>query len=470
MKGTYEYGKENKTEPCKKGKQGTTILWKPHKKPFKSEKINSYDIQQLCVELGHICPGLELVFINADTGEKEVTKVKSIGDFIEHTISGEGHKLLSPVMTFSGKEDGVSIEGAMAWTSGSNVEYSYVNLIPTKDGGTHVSSFKTALTREWNQFFETSFKGDDIRQGFFLVLSVKMEDEPQFSGQSKEKLNMPEVNASISQLVSQQLFGLFDRHRKFFVDYNRALEKQRQRQEIAKLMKGITSESKKGAGNPFANLSDKYKGCTNKKDIELFIVEGDSAMGGINLTKSANNQAVYAVRGKVFNVFDKSLEQSIHNNEIRELVKILGEEEDALKNFDKIIIASDADEDGAQIFLLILGFLATFYPGLITAGRVYRLITPRYIASNDKGFEVCYEDDDEWVSKQKKDGNDVTYLKGLGQIRMTIMEEFVNPKTRKLMLVSPEEWEEFYDTLEIALSGGSHVMKQRKELLLRKES
>ena len=189
MLGIYEYGKDYITKEAGKAKvDGTTITWTPHKEPFGTDKVKADEVKELCREMAFICPHLEIEYKH--NKEKETFYSEDLSDFIKYLTADD--KLLSPIMTFEEESGNVKLEGAIAWSDGYEGERTYVNLIPTRDGGNHVSAIKTALTREWNKHFDTSFSGLDIRQGFQLVLSIKTTAEPEFSGQAKDKLNMRE--------------------------------------------------------------------------------------------------------------------------------------------------------------------------------------------------------------------------------------------------------------------------------------
>ena len=461
--GYYEYGKPFTTKIEKSRKKGssTTVKWQPHKETFEGNGIEYEPIDMLCRELSYITPNLIFKLLNVDTNKSVTYKSNNIGEYIDYLNAGT---LLSPIMTYTGVENTVKLDLAVAWSDKAYQEKSYINIIPTNDGGTHITAFKSTLTRQWNNYFSTSHKGDDVRQGLIVVLSIKTTEEAVFSGQSKDKLDMPSITQALNSLLANAFSQFFKTNESFFKEFNKALKKQKDRQEVAELMNSLHKKSyvKQDA---FSEISSKYTGCFNDKNIELFLGEGESAATPIALVKDSNNQATYELKGKLKNIFEKPITEAMQSQEIKELIQILGKPNEAERKFSKIIIASDADHDGSHIALLILGFLATFYPNLLQKGRVYRLVTPILMARKGEKYEFAYEESSEWSHSWASKGYEIVRFKGLGQINLNTIKPFIvdNPQ-RKLAQYNVDDWEAFYESLTVALSSDRII--DRKELLI----
>lgn len=451
--------KPNKT----KRRTGTYIKWTPEAEPFMGDnKISLEKVTSLLEDLSYVVPGLKFS-IKEEGKEPRIIVSKGLDDFLKDYVGS--HDMISPIINVKASNTDIMVECALVWAKKSSLEQSYVNLIPTNDGGTHVTALKATLTREINKAFDKDFKGEEIRKGLNFILSVKMRYEPEFKGQSKDALNMPSVNAPISALLREELVEAIQKEKKFFDKFVAILEEIRKKSNVDSLLKKLTSGKKKEGG--LSDVTKKYKGCSATSDIELFITEGQSAAGGLNLSKSSVNQATYALRGKILNTFDKDLEKILENEEIKGLIEILGSEKEALKKFNKIVITSDADVDGSNIRVLVLGFIAKFYPKLLTEGKIYVPILPLYSATDSKGEKHFYMNEEE-VRKVPKSW-DISYLKGLGEMNPPELGRFtVIEKTRKLMKieVSEDDFNDFYSTLELALSKEKESVELRKELLI----
>jgi len=446
-----------------KEKNGTFIKWQPDEEPFFGDNLISKDkVIELLEDLSYVVPGL--VFSFKEHGKEEVViSAKNIADFLKDYIAA--HDMISPVMSFKAGDKKLAVEGAFVWSKKTSLEQAYVNLIPTCDGGTHVTALKATLTREINKRFNCDLKGDEIRRGLSFILSVKMIEEPKFKGQSKDALNMPTANAPLSALMREEIVEILEREKKFFEKLVAMIEELRKKSNVEQILKKLTSGKKKEKA--LSDVTKKYKGCSNETDIELFLTEGDSAAGGLHLTKSPINQAVYALRGKILNTFNKDLEEVLMNEEIKSLIEILGSEREALKKFSKVVLTADADVDGKSITVLALGFIAKFYPRLLTEGRIHVPVLPLYSAMSPKGEKKFFMTEEE-LSKVPKSW-DISYLKGLGEMNPAELGLFtVKEKSRTLIKidVTEENFEEFYGTLELALSKEAESVSMRRELLI----
>lgn len=447
---------EKTTEP-----DGTMITWSPDEEVFTDNKIRIDKIESLIEDLSYLTPGLEFA-IGLEGGKETKIKAKSIEDFILNYVAE--HDRVSPIMSFRKGDENLLIEGAMVWTKKHNLEQTYMNLIPTSDGGTHLTAAKTTLTKSANKLLNYSWTGEELRRGWVIILSVKSAEEVVFKGQDKSAVNMPVINAPLSALIRVEFERLIEKNRAFFEKFKDMTENMRKKDNTEALLKELTSKPKRSA---LSDVTTKYHGCSATTGIEIFLTEGQSAGGGIKNSKSHINQAVYALRGKILNVFDEDLETVLKNAEIKGLIEILGSEEEALKKFTKIILAADKDPDGMAIVNLILGFFAKFYPRIIIEGKLYLPKLPLYSAINDKGEKKFFETQEE-IAKLPKSW-DISYLKGLGEMEPIELAKFTtDTKTRELQLIQVQEesFEEFVGTLAFALSKEKEQVANRREFLI----
>jgi topoisomerase-4 subunit B len=456
-------GKDVPIESTTKEKDGTSIYWKPDADAFTNHIIDVESIRTKLEDLSYLTPGLEFELI-VDGGKPEVFVSKGLRQFVEdYTVEKDR---ITPIFTFGGSTPLVRIEGALVWTKKTGFDRMYTNLIHNAEGGTHLTALKTTVTREFNKFFNTTFSGEEIRRGLCVIMSISVPGEIQFTGQNKEKLNMPELNAPISGILKDEIKNIFSSAPKEFETIVKLLTKINSAADVDKIMKTITASAKKKSSSLF-DVSPKYKGCSSETNIELFLAEGLSAAGGLTLTRNAVNQAIYALKGKPLNSFSKELAEVLQNEEIQELIRILGDAKDAQKRFDKIILAADADYDGSQIVNLLLGFFAQFYPNLIKSGKVYIPVLPKYMASSQKG-EIKFAMDDE-EKKKIPSSWDISFLKGLGEMFPAQLAKFTtDTKTRKLLQIKVDEneWGEFYEALKLALGKEKEDMQGRREMFV----
>lgn len=376
-------------------------------------------------------PVVDVVFELIIDGKKEVYQSKSISHFLEEHVKPED--ILTPIFTFKAEQDGVAIEGALVWALGENYEKSFVNLIPTKNGGTHITAMKTAITRVINKELGLDLKGDDIRKYLSYILSIKTTQDAIFSGQSKDILAMPELNAPISQLLSPQIAIMVNSNKKFFMDLAASIEKQRQREVSIAQIKEVIAKSKTKA-NP---IPTKLKPALNSSNAELFICEGDSAAGGLIPQRDVYKHAIMALKGKPINVLKHPLDKVLNNEEIKDLIITMGgfgEDYNPNKcNYDKIIIMTDSDADGSHIRLLLLSFFFQFYPQLIRDGRIYIVETPLYIIKKGKETQYVFTETEMAKVIPTLPKNAIyTRMKGLGELDPKILAEFAFSENRKL--------------------------------------
>lgn len=460
---TYRYNSLGKkeTKPIGKNKQGTLVVWTPDNDVFTdSNKINPAWLKEMIVELSYPCSNI--TFNLSIDGTQEKIKSKNLAAFLTDNI--ESKTFLSPVMSFQENKSDLAIDCAFVWTKNNNAERSYVNLINTNLGGTHVSAFKTALTREFNKFFQGEVKGEELRRGLSLIISIKMVEEPIFTSQIKENLNHPSINAPLSQMISPHLNNIFLQYKDFFKDLEKIIEKERKKAEAMATVREIIKNKDSKAAKK--ELSDKYYPALGTKP-ELFLVEGNSAGGSIMSVRNVNTHALFALRGKVINCLKNPLDKVLKNKEIQTLIQLFGDYNTFKVDkfpFDKLLIATDADEDGKSIQLLILTFLYVFYPSLLTNNKVFLVETPLYIA-NMKSKTPLYLFSEQEMERARKSGkissDNVSRLKGLAENTPDTMRKFaIDPNTRRLMPLHTDNLEEFGQLLEVFM--GEDVEPRRE--------
>lgn len=455
---TFESAETNvKTNSAMK-ESGTTITWKPDEGVFEDNTIQYDKIYNLLKTLSYATPGL--IFKLSSSSESDTIKADGIEDFFKDYLYED--KYISPVMTFKNSDDVMSVEGAMVWSKERPAELSLVNLIPTSDHGTHVTALKATLTREVNKLLNTDLKGEEIRSGWSFVISVKTSDEPVFKGQSKDTLNMPTINAPLSALLRECFVDLLQIHKDFFLKLETIVAKMREKEEAVAQVREVLTRTKT-KGNP---IPKKLKMALNKTGAELFITEGDSASGTLIQTRDPKKHAIMSLRGKPINVMKHDMTKVLKNQEIQDMIIAFGGFGDDFKPnklaYDKIILASDADSDGAHIQNLLLGFLFQFYPQLIEGGKVYIVQTPLYIIKRGTKIHYIFSES-EMKNFETRKSDIISRLKGLGEIDKSFMPNLMfNETTRVLNQVEIKDKDTVLTTLEQIL--GDDPM-DRKEIL-----
>ena len=383
--------------------------------------------------------------------EKSFHYEGGIKEFV--TYLNRGNEALYPQVIYcEGERDGVYVEVAMQHNDSYNdASYSFVNNIITPEGGTHLSGFRSALTKTFNSYArenkilkdsDAAFTGEDIREGLTAIISVKIE-EPQFEGQTKQKLGNSEARGAVDAIVSEQLT--------YFLEQNPSVAKaicektllaQRAR-EAARKARDLTRRKTALEGT---SLPGKLADCSDKdpKNCEIFIVEGDSAGGSAKEARSRATQAILPLRGKILNV-EKAREERIYSNaEIKAMITAFGtgihEDFDITKlRYHKIIIMTDADVDGAHIATLMLTFLYRFMPELIRQGYVYLAQPPLYKIEKNKKVWYAYSDEElnRILTEIGRDGNNkIQRYKGLGEMDAEqLWETTMDPEKRVLKRV-----------------------------------
>lgn len=443
---------------CDPEKTGTTVTFMPDGEIFEETEFDFNTLKQRLREMAFLTKGIKIV-LRDDREEEPVEKVfhyeGGIKEFVTYLNKGKT-PLYDDIIFCEGEKDGVYVEVAMqhndAYNEGS---YSFVNNITTPEGGTHLTGFKNALTKTFNDYARTNklikdsdqnLSGDDIREGLTAIISVKIA-EPQFEGQTKQKLGNSEARGAVEGIVSEQLMIYLEQHpqvAKIIVE--KSILSQRAR-EAARKARDLTRRKSALDG---MSLPGKLADCSDKDpaNCEIYIVEGDSAGGSAKTARSRATQAILPLRGKILNVEKARLDRIYGNAEIKAMITAFGtgihEDFDISKlRYHKIIIMTDADVDGAHIATLLLTFLYRFMPELIKQGYVYLAQPPLYKLEKNKKVWYAYSDEQlkEILDEVGRDQNNkIQRYKGLGEMDAEqLWETTMDPERRILKRVTMDE-------------------------------
>lgn len=441
---------------------GTLIRFLPDDRIFDGIRFNAETIAKRLRELAFLNRGLEIVLVDQRTDEDGNVIPKRVflydgglTDFVEYI--NENKTAIHPEVIFlEGEKDGIYTQIAIQYTdSYTESIFSYVNNIPTSEGGTHETGFKTAITKVLNDYArkfgylkerDNNLNGEDFREGMTALISVKMRNI-QFEGQTKTKLGNSEARTALEAITTEQLIHFIENttHEHIIrLIIEKAIKAAKVR-EAARKAREITRKKNSLEGAP---LVGKLASCTDKdaSTNELFIVEGDSAGGSAKQGRDRRFQAILPLRGKPLNVERKRLDQVLANEEFRTIISALGtgiDEDFNIKNlkYHKIIILSDADQDGAHIRAILLTFFFRYMKELINEGHVYIGLSPLYKITKGKTVEYAYSDM-ELKEKIKKVGKGYTVqrYKGLGEMNPDqLWETTMNPRNRSIIQVSIDD-------------------------------
>ena len=420
---------------CDSSKTGTKVTFKPDATIFTETTVYEFDILKTRLrEMAFLTKGLK-ISLTDDRGEEPYTKVFHYGGGIQEFVTylnGSKAPLYDKVMYFEGSKNNVYVEVAMQHNDSYNESvFSFVNNINTPEGGTHLVGFRNALTKTFNDYArsnkllkdnEPNLSGDDIREGLTAIISVKIED-PQFEGQTKQKLGNSEARGAVDSVVSEQLT--------YFLEQNPSvaktiLEKSIMAQRAREAARKARDLTRRKTALENTTLPGKLADCSDKdpKNCEIYIVEGDSAGGSAKKARSRATQAILPLRGKILNVEKARLDKIFSNAEIKAMITAFGtgihDDFDISKlRYHKIVIMTDADVDGAHIATLMLTFIYRFMPELIKQGHVYLAKPPLYKLEKNKKVWYAYSDEElaEIISEVGRDQNNkIQRYKGLGEM------------------------------------------------------
>ena len=439
-------------------RRGTEVRFLPDPTIFEETVFDFAVLKQRLREMAFLTKDLKIVLTDRRP-EEEVSMTfhyeGGIREYVEY-LNKSKEVLYSEVIYCEGKKGDVFVEVALQHNDSYNEGvYSFVNNITTPEGGTHLAGFRSALTKTFNDYArknkllkdnEQNLTGDDIREGLVAIVSIKI-PEPQFEGQTKQKLGNSEARGAVDSVVSEQLTYFLEQNPNVAkIICEKAVLAQRAR-EAARKARDLTRRKSALDG---MSLPGKLADCSDKdpKNCEIYIVEGDSAGGSAKTARSRATQAILPLRGKILNVEKSRLDKILVNNEIRAMITAFGtgihEDFDITKlRYNKIIIMTDADVDGAHIATLLLTFLYRFMPELIKEGHVYLAQPPLYKVEKNKKVWYAYSDEElnTILTDIGRDGNNkIQRYKGLGEMDASqLWETTMDPEKRILLRVNMDD-------------------------------
>ncbi|HAP22223.1 DNA topoisomerase (ATP-hydrolyzing) subunit B [Frisingicoccus caecimuris] len=439
-------------------KQGTKVTFKPDTLIFEDTVYDFEILKERLRETAFLTKNLRIVLVD-DRGEKPVEKIfhyeGGIKEYVQYL--NRPHDVLYPEIIYcEGVKDNVYVEVALQHNNSYTEScYSFVNNIITPEGGTHLIGFRNALTKTFNDYArknkllkenEPNLSGEDIREGLTTIISIKVE-EPQFEGQTKQKLGNSEARGAVDNIVSERLMVFLEQNPNVGkIIAEKAVLAQRAR-DAARKARDLT---RRKTALETMSLPGKLADCSDKDpaNCEIYIVEGDSAGGSAKTARSRATQAILPLRGKILNVEKSRLDKILVNNEIKAMITAFGtgihEEFDISKlRYHKIIIMTDADVDGAHIATLLLTFLYRFMPDLIREGYVYLAQPPLYKVEKNKKVWYAYDDTElnNILTEIGRDQNNrIQRYKGLGEMDPEqLWETTMDPDRRILLKVTMDD-------------------------------
>ena len=430
-------------------KNGTLIRFIPDDQMFEGYSFHMDIVETMVKNYSYLKKGLTLVLNGVP--------YKSENGLLDLVTENMSEKPLYPLIHIEGPDIEIVLTHGSSY--GENIS-SFVNGQNTRDGGTHLAAYREAIAKTFKDFFKKDYKPEDVRQGVVGAIAIQIQ-EPIFEGQTKTKLGStymwerqvknkdgsssidrgPTIRSFINDFVSKNLDNYLHMHLDIVpVIEKKIKESQAEREEIAGIQKKTRERNKKASvynrklrdcrihfcDKPLKNKEDE------REKTSIFITEGDSASGTITKVRNANTQAVFSLRGKPINCFKESRKKVAENEELNLLVSALGVEEDLDDlRYNNIIVATDADDDGMHIRMLVLTFIMKYYPDLIRRGHVHILQTPLFRVHNKKSTRYCYSiDEKEKAVKELKTGVEITRFKGLGEISSHEFVDFIGEKMR----------------------------------------
>jgi DNA gyrase subunit B len=456
---------------CKKEETGTEITFYPDEKIFSTVEFDFNVLRKRLQEIAFLNPGAKIILEDQKLGKQETFHYEGgLIEFVKHI--NKSKEVLHKPIYFKRDMDHCVVEVAIQYTDGYNENlFGFVNTINTTEGGTHISGFKTALTRAINDYSKRkgilksgSLSGDDAREGLTAIVNIKLRD-PQFEGQTKTKLGNSEVKGYVDSVVSTALSEFLEENPNVANKIAQKTSSAAKAREAARKARDLV---RRKTIMGFSGLPGKLSDCSSKRveRTELYIVEGESASGTAKNGRNKEFQAILPLKGKILNVEKAAPTKTFSSEEIVNLITAIGtgirETFDIKKlRYSKIIIMTDADVDGQHISTLLLTFFFRYMPELIENGNIFIAVSPLYRIRKGKSYYV-YSDEELKKALAKLGGKtDVQRFKGLGEMNAEqLWETTMNPKTRILKKVTVEDAVEADETFNMLM--GDLVGPRRK--------
>lgn len=471
------------TGTCRKSDTGTFVQFLPDEEIFDKTYFKASSVKNRLHETAYLNPGLSITFVNNRKGEEETVifhEPEGIAAYVKDL--NKGKEAVHDVIYYKRKSEGIEVEAAFQYVDDfeENV-LGFCNNIFTAEGGTHLTGFKTRFTGILNQYArelgilkekDSNFTGADVRNGMTAVISVKHPD-PRFEGQTKTKLDNPDAGKVVSEVTSEEVPLYFDKNLEILKNVIACAEKSAKIRRTAEKAKSNLLEKPKFS----TDTNGKLAGCESRKpeECEIFIVEGDSAGGSAKTARNRRFQAILPIRGKILNVEKATIDKVLANAEIKTMINTFGcgfsegygNDFDIEKlRYNKIVIMTDADVDGAHIATLLLTFFYRFMPDLITHGHIYIAMPPLYKLMPKKGKEL-YLYDDKALDKYRRTHTgkfELQRYKGLGEMDAEqLWETTLNPDTRVLKQIEIEDG--FMASEVTAMLMGTEVAPRRQFII-----
>ena len=436
-------------------KRGTEVVFLPDKEIFEETVFDFDTLRQRLREMAFLTKGIKIILIDKRLEEPKIRAFHYEGGIKEYVdyLNKSQTPIYDDVIYCEGIKNNIYVEVAMQHNdSYTESTYSFVNNITTPEGGTHLTGFRNALTKCFNDYARTNkllkdsepnLAGEDIREGLAAIVSIKI-SEPQFEGQTKQKLGNSEARGAVESVVSEQLTYFLEQNPQIAkIICDKAILAQRAR-DAARKARDLT---RRKTALESTSLPGKLADCSDKdpKNCEIYIVEGDSAGGSAKTARNRATQAILPLRGKILNVEKSRLDKILVNDEIKAMITAfgtgIGEDFDISKlRYDKIVIMTDADVDGAHIATLMLTFLYRFMPELIKQGHVYLAQPPLYKVERNKVVHYAYDDNElaQILAEIGRDSNNkIQRYKGLGEMDAEqLWDTTMDPEKRILLRVN----------------------------------
>ena len=436
-------------------KRGTEVVFLPDKEIFEETVFDFDTLRQRLREMAFLTKGIKIILIDKRLEEPKIRAFHYEGGIKEYVdyLNKSQTPIYDDVIYCEGIKNNIYVEVAMQHNdSYTESTYSFVNNITTPEGGTHLTGFRNALTKCFNDYARTNkllkdsepnLAGEDIREGLAAIVSIKI-SEPQFEGQTKQKLGNSEARGAVESVMSEQLTYFLEQNPQIAkIICDKAILAQRAR-DAARKARDLT---RRKTALESTSLPGKLADCSDKdpKNCEIYIVEGDSAGGSAKTARNSATQAILPLRGKILNVEKSRLDKILVNNEIKAMITAfgtgIGEDFDISKlRYDKIVIMTDADVDGAHIATLMLTFLYRFMPELIKQGHVYLAQPPLYKVERNKVVHYAYDDNElaQILAEIGRDSNNkIQRYKGLGEMDAEqLWDTTMDPEKRILLRVN----------------------------------